>query len=444
MSTFEALGLSEPLLRAVIDAGYESPTPIQTQAIPLLLEGRDLLGCAQTGTGKTAAFALPTLHNLGLNPPMATGRRPIRALILSPTRELASQIGENFASYAKYTPLRHTVIFGGVKQGKQVRALQQGIDVVVATPGRLIDLIDQGYIKLGHVEVFILDEADRMLDMGFIKPIRQIMALLPRKRHNMLFSATMPAPIAHLANSMLVNPVRVEVAPQSSTVELVTQRLHFVMKADKPALLVHLLKTDPALRSIVFTRTKHGANRLTTVLVKAGLHASAIHGNKSQAARERAIEGFTTGSVGVLVATDIASRGIDVDEVSHVFNFDLPNEAESYVHRIGRTARAGRSGVAVAFCDEEETGYLADIEQLIGVTLPLTTDHPYHANLDRNARPLTPAQRQARNRGGGGGGGRHGGGGGGGRHGGGGGGGRPGGGGGRPGGGGGGGRSRRR
>ncbi|MCO4763857.1 MAG: DEAD/DEAH box helicase, partial [Myxococcales bacterium] len=377
MSNFEALGLSEPLLRAVADAGYESPTPIQEKAIPLLLEGKDLLGCAQTGTGKTAAFALPTLHHLAKNPPVKGQRRPIRALVLSPTRELAAQIGQNFASYGRHTPLRHTVIFGGVKQGKQVRALQQGVDVLIATPGRLLDLIDQGYIRLGQVEVFILDEADRMLDMGFINPIRKVISLLPRERHNLLFSATMPGPIAKLASGMLHNPVRVDVAPQSTTAERVDQKLHFVMKADKPKLLVHLLKTNPVFRAIVFTRTKHGANRLTKTLVKEGIEASAIHGNKSQGARKRAIEGCTKGDIGILVATDIASRGIDVDDVSHVFNFDLPNESESYVHRIGRTGRAGRSGVAVAFCDEEETGCLADIEKLIGMTLPLDEDTPF-------------------------------------------------------------------
>jgi ATP-dependent RNA helicase RhlE len=397
LSTFEALGLSEPLLRAVAEAGYTTPTPIQHRAIPLLLSGRDLLGCAQTGTGKTAAFALPTLQNLARSP-IGPGRRPIRALVLSPTRELAAQIGENFGIYGRHLALRHTVIFGGVKQGNQVRALNAGVDVLVATPGRLLDLMDQGFVRLDRVETFILDEADRMLDMGFIQPIRQVIAKLPQRRHNLLFSATMPDAIAKLAANILRDPVRVEVTPPATTVELISQLLFFVYKADKPRLLVHLLETDPVERAIVFVRTKHGANKLVAILDKAGLHVAAIHGNKSQGARTRAIDDFIRGKIAVLVATDIAARGIDIDGVSHVFNFDLPNEADTFVHRIGRTARAGKSGLAIAFCDEEETGYLADIEKLIGETLPLVRDQPFHAELDRDARPMTPAQRQAQNR----------------------------------------------
>jgi ATP-dependent RNA helicase RhlE len=361
--TFSALGIAEPLCRALAAENYTHPTPIQMQAIPLLLEGRDLLGIAQTGTGKTAAFALPILQKLS-KPQLPLAPCSAHALILAPTRELAVQIGASFATYGRHLGLRHTVILGGVGQPQQVKAMAKGVDILIATPGRLLDLVKQHYVRLGDVRHFVLDEADRMLDMGFIRDVRKIVAMLPKKRQSLLFSATMPNEVAKLAAEMLNQPMRVEVAPQATTVERVEQRVHFVETADKRALLVNLLK-DPALsRVIVFTRTKHHADRVSDHLDRAGIDAEAIHGNKSQNARQRALERFRSGDARVLVATDIAERGIDIDGVSHVINFELPHEPESYVHRIGRTARAGHSGIALSFCDASEHRLLRDIEKL--------------------------------------------------------------------------------
>jgi ATP-dependent RNA helicase RhlE len=376
LNSFDSLDLIEPLRRALAAENYEHPTPIQAQAIPPLLEERDVLGCAQTGTGKTAAFALPILQHLTEDP--TEGRRFIRALVLTPTRELAAQIGEAFQAYGRFLDLRHLVIFGGVNQRPQVSALRNGIDILVATPGRLLDLQGQGHLSLEDVEFFVLDEADRMLDMGFIRDIRRIMAVLPDDRQNLLFSATMPDSIVKLAGGFLHDPVRVEVDPQSTTVESITQRVMFVTKADKRRLLSHLLAGPEVESAIVFTRTKHGANRVAKQLSRDGVNAVAIHGNKSQNARTRALATFKAREVRVLVATDIASRGIDVDDISHIFNYDLPNIAESYIHRIGRTGRAGRKGVAIAFCDESESEFLRDIEKLIGEKLEVVDDHEWH------------------------------------------------------------------
>jgi len=376
MTDFQALGLSKQLLRAVEAEGYTTPTPVQEQSIPPLLAGRDVLGVAQTGTGKTAAFALPVLQVMSRGRPQ--GKRIIRALILTPTRELAAQIGERFAAYSGNLDLRHLVIFGGVNQNPQVRALQRGLDILAATPGRLLDLIGQGHVDLSRVEFFVLDEADRMLDMGFIRDIEKILKLLPRRRQNLLFSATMPSSIAKLAESFLNDAVMVDVSPKEITVDLVDQKIMFIRKADKVPLLVKIIKDEKVNRGLVFTRTKHGANRLVKQLDRTGIDATAIHGNKSQSARTRALAGFKRGDIPILVATDIASRGIDVEGITHVFNFDLPNEPESYVHRIGRTARAGKSGLAYAFCDESEAGYLVGIQQLIGMEIPLDENHKFH------------------------------------------------------------------
>ena len=376
MTDFQSLGLSETLLRAVKSEGYTTPTPVQIQSIPPLLEGRDVLGVAQTGTGKTAAFALPVLQIMSRKQPQ--GKRFIRALILSPTRELAAQIDERFAAYSGNMDIRHRVIFGGVNQNPQVRALQKGLDILVATPGRLLDLIGQGHIDLGRVEFFVLDEADRMLDMGFIRDIEKVIKLLPKKRQNLLFSATMPKSIAKLAGSFLNNAIMVDVSPKEMTVDRIKQKIMFLKKADKRRLLVQLIKDERVQRGIVFTRTKHGANRLVKQLDQSNISAAAIHGNKSQGARTKALAGFKDGNIPILVATDIASRGIDVDGITHVFNYDLPNEPESYIHRIGRTARAGRSGIAYAFCDDSESGYLVGIQQLIGKEIPVESNHPFH------------------------------------------------------------------
>ena len=364
------------ILKAIKNEGYDSPTPVQELAIPLLIEGRDVLGVAQTGTGKTAAFALPVLEKLSFG--KSQGKRNIRALILSPTRELAAQIDQRFYVYSKYMDVRHKVIFGGVNQKPQVQSLRKGIDVLVATPGRLLDLIQQGYVDLNHVEFFVLDEADRMLDMGFIRDIKKILKILPRNRQNLLFSATMPSSIANLANSFLNNAEMIDLSPEEITVERIDQAVLFVRKEDKIKLIIDIIKENQVKRGIIFTRTKHGANKLVKKLDRADISALAIHGNKSQGARTRALSQFKSGSTPLLVATDIASRGIDVDDVSHVFNYDLPNEPESYVHRIGRTARAGKSGSAYAFCDESESGYLIGIERLIGKKIPVIDDHPYH------------------------------------------------------------------
>ncbi|QPC83489.1 DEAD/DEAH box helicase [Phototrophicus methaneseepsis] len=374
---FKDLNLIDPLLRAVREAGYDEPTPIQAQAIPHILAGKDLIGSAQTGTGKTAAFSLPILQLL-YNKRVKNKQRPIRALILSPTRELSLQIGDNIATYGKFTRLRHTVIFGGVSQNRQVRDLERGVDVVVATPGRLLDLMQQGYVNLNEVEFFVLDEADRMLDMGFINDMRRVIKELPEKRQSLLFSATMPQEIQDLASQMLRNPIMVEVTPQSTTVDKIDQSVFFVNKNDKRDLLIHILRDDQSIsRALVFTRTKHGADRLVQKLDQSRIRAEAIHGNKTQNARQKALSNFKAGKTRVLVATDIASRGIDVDDVTHVINFDLPNETESYVHRIGRTARAGAEGIAYSFCDASERQYLKDIEKLIRLSVPVIEDHPY-------------------------------------------------------------------
>ncbi|MFH2010186.1 MAG: DEAD/DEAH box helicase, partial [bacterium] len=377
MITFADLELISPLQRAVAHEGYERPTPIQAGSIPLLLEGRDVLGCAQTGTGKTAAFALPLLQHL-VDRPLPQGKRRIRALVLSPTRELAAQIDESFGTYGRFLSIKHTVIFGGVNQRSQVDILRRGVDVLVATPGRLLDLIGQGFIDLGDVEFFVLDEADRMLDMGFIHDVKRVLKLLPPRRQNLLFSATMPRTIEDLGASFLHNPAWVEVTPYAKTVDQIEQRVMFVARADKPRLIAELLHSPEVDRVLVFTRTKHGANRLVKQLDRAGIRAAAIHGNKSQAARRVAMAGFRSGDNPILVATDLAARGIDVEGISHVFNFDLPNEPETYVHRIGRTGRAGHDGIAISFCDETEGAYLVEIEKLIGFHIQVERDQPYH------------------------------------------------------------------
>jgi len=390
--TFSDLGLSEPILRAVTAEGYSVPTPIQAQAIPLVLTGRDLFGCAQTGTGKTAAFALPILHRLSAARPEPGSGRKIRALVLSPTRELAAQIEESFSAYGRNTTLRTGVIYGGVNQNPQVRVLRNGVDVLVATPGRLLDLMNQGFVDLRSVEVFVLDEADRMLDLGFFPDIRKVVARLPAERQTLLFSATMPEDIRALAHSILRNPASVNVAPVSSTAERIDQGVYHVAKRNKPALLKHLLAKLDISRALVFTRTKRGANRVARQLQIAGLRSAAIHGDKSQSQRERALDGFRSGRLPVLVATDIAARGIDVDAVSHVFNYDVPNVAETYVHRIGRTARAGASGVALSFCDHEERGDFRSIEKLLRRSIAVKTDHPEYPASEGS---LPPSERCA-------------------------------------------------
>jgi ATP-dependent RNA helicase RhlE len=378
LTEFSDLGLIEPIQRAIRAESYATPTPIQAQAIPHLLRGRDLLGCAQTGTGKTAAFALPILQRLATDRQQA-GPKACRTLVLTPTRELAAQIADSFAVYGRYLELSRAVVFGGVGQDPQVRALARGVDILVATPGRLLDLLGQGFVRLDRLEVFVLDEADRMLDMGFIHDVRRVIRALPKQRQTLLFSATMPTQIARLADSILTDPLKIAVHPIASTVEQVEQRVMFVKKTDKRPLLGQVLK-DPAVdRALIFTRTKHGANRVADELTRSGVGADAIHGNKSQAARTRALERFRTGAGRVLVATDLAARGIDVDGITHVINYDLPNVPESYVHRIGRTARAGRSGVAISFCDAEERAYLRDIEALIRIRIPVMADHLWHA-----------------------------------------------------------------
>ena len=373
-ASFGSLGLAEPLLRALSAHGYERPTPIQAQAIPPLLEGRDLLGCAQTGTGKTAAFALPILDRLARRRAAGPG---VRALILTPTRELAAQVRESFLRYGQHLRIQCATVFGGVGQGGQVQALRRGAEVVIATPGRLLDLMEQGHVKLGGLEVLVLDEADRMLDMGFIQPIRRIVAALPRVRQTLLLSATMPAEIAKLASGILRDPARIAVDPVSSTVDKISQWVLFVERGDKPALLREVLRDPTTRRVLVFTRTKHGADKVARHLDRAGIGAAAIHGNKSQNVRERALADFKDGRARVLVATDIAARGIDVDGITHVINLDVPNEPESYVHRIGRTARNGAAGVALSFCDREERVYLRAIERLTGTRLQVVTDHPF-------------------------------------------------------------------
>lgn len=372
--SFENLGLVPALLRAVKDAGYDLPTPIQQQAIPAVIAGRDIVGCAQTGTGKTAAFALPILQRLNAS---ADDEPALRALIVTPTRELAAQIGESFSTYGKHLELWHAVVFGGVNDKPQIRELRKGVDALIATPGRLLDLMGRGEIDLSLIEVFVLDEADQMLDMGFLPDIRRLIAALPKKRQTLFFSATMPTEIRKLGQSMLCDPVDVSVARVSEPAEAVEQRLFFVDKADKRRLLVDLVREGAVRRSLVFSRTKHGANRIAKFLDDAGVGTAAIHGNKSQGARTRALDAFKSGELRVLVATDIAARGIDVEGVTHVINFDLPNVPETYIHRIGRTARAGASGVAWSFCDVEERPFLADIERLIRRHIVRVEDHSY-------------------------------------------------------------------
>ncbi|HET6881006.1 MAG TPA: DEAD/DEAH box helicase [Pirellulales bacterium] len=377
MTQFSDLGLAEHLLRAVRDEGYQTPTPIQAQAIGPVREGRDLIGCAQTGTGKTAAFALPLLHRLAQKECHVTGRgRKIRVLVLAPTRELTSQIGESFSTYGRHLKLRCTLVYGGVSQNPQVRALNQGVDILVATPGRLLDLMNQGFVDLSKVETLVLDEADQMLDMGFIHDLRRIVAKVPASRQTLLFSATMPPEIRSLAASWLRDPVTVQVAAVSAPAERISQSVYFVEQRNKPHLLVHWLKHTRSSRTLVFTRTKHGADKVVRHLGKSGIRAEAIHGNKSQSARERALKLFKSQHPPVLVATDIASRGLDIDDVAHVVNFDIPLVPEAYVHRIGRTARAGASGEAVSFCDAEERARLKAIERLTRQTLLVQKNHP--------------------------------------------------------------------
>ncbi len=398
---FKELPLIEPVLKALESEGYTQPTPIQEQAIPIILERRDLLGCAQTGTGKTAAFAVPILQLL-FEERTASGKdqpnkRPIRSLILTPTRELAIQIGESFTAYGRHTGVRNLVVFGGVSQHAQTEALRRGTDVLVATPGRLLDLMNQGFISLRDIGIFVLDEADRMLDMGFIHDVKKVIAKLPAKRQTLFFSATMPPEIAGLADSILTDPAKVEVTPVSSTAEKVSQAVYFVDKKDKKHLLIHLLKDKSIASALIFTRTKHGANRVAGDLSKAGIRAEAIHGNKSQNARQAALSNFKNGRIRALVATDIAARGIDIEELSHVINFELPNIPETYVHRIGRTGRAGASGIALSFCEGEEIPYLKDIQKLTGQLVPVVTDHPYPADLTAPALPEPRQQKDKRN-----------------------------------------------
>lgn len=391
--TFKELNIAENILRALQDEGYETPTPIQAEAIPIVLAGNDILGCAQTGTGKTAAFSIPIIQLLmdGAKDRPQARRREVRALVLTPTRELAIQIDESFRNYGKYTGIKTCVIFGGVGQKPQTDALNRGVDVLIATPGRLLDLIGQGFISLKHIEFFVLDEADRMLDMGFIHDIKRIVPLLPRVRRTLFFSATMPAEIAKLASTILHEPKRVEVTPANSTVEVIEQSLYHVDKQQKTSLLVDLLADKSMASVLVFSRTKHGADRIAKSLIKAGITSEAIHGNKSQNARVRALTNFKDHTTRVLIATDIAARGIDIDALSHVVNFDLPNVPETYVHRIGRTGRAGMTGTAISFCDAEEGVMLRDIEKLIGFRIPIVEEHPYK-NLDTVVRIVADSQ----------------------------------------------------
>jgi len=369
--TFENLNLIAPILEALKTEGYTTPTPIQAQTIPLALEGKDVLGCAQTGTGKTAAFAIPIIQLMNQDRTHVSGKRPIKALILTPTRELAIQIAESFENYGANTHLKYEVIFGGVNQNSQVRSLKSGVDVLIATPGRLLDLINQKFVQLNQLQFFVLDEADRMLDMGFLNDVKKIITKIPQKRQSLFFSATMPDPIVKLANTILVNPYKVEVTPVSSTANTINQAVYFVDKENKKHLLKEVLSDKKIDRALVFTRTKHGADKVVKDLVKAGIKSQAIHGNKSQNARQRALNSFKTKETRVLVATDIAARGIDIDDLTHVINYELPNIPESYVHRIGRTGRAGADGIAIAFCDAEEKAYLKDIQKLIGKAIPV-------------------------------------------------------------------------
>ena len=395
---FSSLNLCQPLQDALDEIGYASPTPIQAQAIPDLIEGRDMLGCAQTGTGKTAAFALPILNAMTQN--SQDGPRRIRTLIMCPTRELAAQINYNIEQYARYLDIRSMAMFGGVSQRPQERKLRHGVDILVATPGRLLDLISQGYVDLSHVRFLVLDEADRMLDMGFIRDIRKILAQIPKKRQSLLFSATIPPSIVDLSNDMLHNPVSVSITPESTTVEAIEQSLMFVMRSDKRGLLTYIIEEESPEKVLVFCRTKHGCNRISRQLGQDGIDALPIHGNKSQGARENALRRFRNGTLQVLVATDVASRGIDVSDISHVINLDLPNEPEVYVHRIGRTGRAGRGGTTIAFCDENEGEYLRGIEKMIRQDIPVDESHPFHSEKARSRKgSKAPKRNQNRGRG---------------------------------------------
>lgn len=392
MTNFTNLPLIAPIQKAIAEAGYETPTPIQEQAIPEILSGRDILGYAQTGTGKTAAFTLPILQKLEKSNP----RQGIKALIVTPTRELAIQIGENIAQYSAHLPVRHTVIFGGVAAKPQISALKQGVQILVATPGRLLDLHNQGHIRLNKLDYFVLDEADRMLDMGFIHDIKRLLQIIPQKRQTLFFSATMPKQIEQLASRMLIKPKTIQIAVKSSTAERVEQKLYYVCKKEKKDLLVHLLKDETMESVLVFTRTKHGADRVARLLNKVKIAAAAIHGNKSQNARQRALKAFKANEIRVLIATDIAARGIDIDSLSHVINYELPNIPETYVHRIGRTGRAGKEGVAISFCDFEERAYLKDIEKLIRQSIYKEYEHPYIDNCKAKPAPATQQQRGGR------------------------------------------------
>lgn len=404
--TFDDLHLIEPILKALKTQGYTTPTPIQEQSIPVVLEGKDLFGCAQTGTWKTASFAIPTLQLLYQDRQKAwKDDNLIKTLVLTPTRELAIQIGESFAAYGKYTGLRHTVIYGGVGQSPQVKELRKGVDILVATPGRLLDLMNQKHVHLGNLKILILDEADRMLDMGFIRDVKKIIATVPRKRQTLFFSATMPPSIMELAHTILKDPVSVQVTPVSSTVETVSQELYYVEKADKKDLLIHLLKDPKIENALVFTKTKHGADKVAKALIQAGIKTSAIHGNKSQNARQNALQDLKSKKVRILVATDIAARGIDISELSHVFIYDIPFEAETYVHRIGRTGRAGMSGKAIVFCDHDEKKYLKAILKLINQEIPINATHPYpsphgHASVTNQHIQSSPSKSSGRPTGG--------------------------------------------
>jgi len=395
--SFESLNLIEPIKLALAAEGYTTPTPIQQQAIPIVLEGKDLLGVAQTGTGKTAAFSIPIIQKLYQNRDLnRKGRRKIKALIVTPTRELAIQINESIAAYGAYTDLRHTVIFGGVKQGRQTDELHNGVDILVATPGRLLDLITQGFITLNAIEIFVLDEADRMLDMGFVHDVKRLITLLPKQRQSLFFSATMPDEIVKLASTILHNPSSVSVTPVSSTADTINQFLYYVDKKDKNALLLDILKDQKIETALVFTRTKHGADKVVKVLLAKGIKAEAIHGNKAQNARQRALTNFKSKETRVLVATDIAARGIDVDDLAHVINFEMPNIPETYVHRIGRTGRAGANGTALSFCEDEELTYLKDIQRLIGKKIPVINEHPYAIQPDYSVGPPVVQKPQGR------------------------------------------------
>ena len=396
--SFEKLNLIEPILKALKTEGYTTPTPIQEQAIPLVLQRKDLLGCAQTGTGKTAAFAIPIIQLLTENKIATQGKKTIKCLVLTPTRELAIQIEESFNNYGRNTNLKNKVIFGGVNQHAQVEALRAGVDILIATPGRLLDLMNQRHVDISNIQFFVLDEADRMLDMGFIHDVKKVIAKLPAKRQSLFFSATMPPVIQSLADTILVNPSKVEVTPVSSTAEKINQVVYFVDKENKKHLLIDVLKDKAIERVLVFTRTKHGADKVVKDLIKSNIKAQAIHGNKSQNARQNALNNFKSKITRVLVATDIAARGIDIDELSHVINYELPNVPESYVHRIGRTGRAGASGIAIAFCDAEEKAYLKDIQKLIGKTIPIIDDHNYELKNHTVVKAAPKPQRNFSNR----------------------------------------------